>query len=101
MTLDDLLADYEAKREAYVLSVLDDAKAILGYPEKSKAITDETCRLIRSQSPERSIALTVWGGREEWLWNDDPLPHQVAAKLYLVARDEGLNAAMLWKLSNV
>lgn len=99
VTLADLRADFEAKREEYAMQTYEDAKRTLGYPEKNKAVTEETVRLIRQQTPERAIMLTEYDDAD-WLWRDEPKAYETAAFLYILARDYGLDAAMLYKLSD-
>jgi len=86
VTLDDLRAHFEAARSAY-----------------AKLLKDSDMRLFKSEMT-MAIETSVLNATPDRYADDRmrniPDDLRRAAKLYVIARDEGLDRAMLWKLAN-
>lgn len=87
VTLEDLEASYHAAQASYV-------NRDPGYQEAIRGITLE--ELI---SDTEEVFADEDEGFREWFAKQSIMQLYIKAKVFKIARDEGIQAALLWKLS--
>lgn len=92
MTLEELYADWEAKRDRFLDFIVSIDPLAIGKVGSELRIRHMFRHLL------------LWTP-DDWKDADgsryfEPLAMIEAAKLYCIARDEGISAAVMWKLAN-